>query len=73
MKLVKRLKNVNLEYYLLGLILIFALFLRVYALGTPPLWIDESISAVASKSIINHGFPYLIQELVMEGLIFFII
>jgi len=57
MKLVKRLKNVNLEYYLLGLILIFALFLRVYALGTPPLWIDESISAVASKSIINHGFP----------------
>ena len=57
MKLVKRLKNVNLEHYLLGLILIFALFLRVYALGTPPLWIDESISAVASKSIINHGFP----------------
>ncbi|MEK6891193.1 MAG: glycosyltransferase family 39 protein [Nanoarchaeota archaeon] len=55
--LLKKLKNINLEYYLLGLILIFALFLRVYALGSPPMWIDETISAVASKNIIEHGVP----------------
>jgi len=50
-------KDVKLEYWLLGLILIFALFLRLYALGNSPLWIDESISAVAGKNILESGFP----------------
>ena len=52
-------QDIKLEYWLLGLILVFALFLRVYALGNSPLWIDESISAIASKNIIETGFPML--------------
>ncbi|MEI6732257.1 MAG: glycosyltransferase family 39 protein, partial [archaeon] len=47
-------KSHKLEYILLTLILIFALFLRLYALGDAPFWIDESISAVKSINIL-HG------------------
>lgn len=43
------------EIVLLIFLLIFAFFLRIYSLGTPPLWIDESISAVAAESILEEG------------------
>jgi hypothetical protein len=42
---------------LLTIILLFGLFLRIYALGTPPFWVDESISTSASLSILEKGFP----------------
>ncbi|MEI6731287.1 MAG: hypothetical protein WCK90_01260 [archaeon] len=48
-----KLKSHKLEYILLTLILIFALFLRLYALGQAPFWIDESISAVKSVQILT--------------------
>lgn len=50
-------KKVNWEIILLSAILIFAVFIRVYSLGNPPLWIDESISAEASKNILEKGMP----------------
>jgi uncharacterized membrane protein len=54
-----KLKQVRWEYYLLAFILLFALFIRLYALGSAPFWIDESISALASKNIIAKGIPVL--------------
>lgn len=53
------LKKIKLEYILLAIILIFGLFLRVYALGNPPLWVDEAISASVSKNILIKGVPIL--------------
>ncbi|MEK6909111.1 MAG: glycosyltransferase family 39 protein [Nanoarchaeota archaeon] len=41
----------------LALILIYALILRVYALGSSPLWFDETISSLASQKIAEKGFP----------------
>ena len=52
-------KKLNWEIILLFAILIFAFFLRVYSLGNAPLWVDESISAMASKNILLHGTPSL--------------
>jgi len=45
------------EYLFLGIILVFAFFLRIYSLGNPPFWIDESISSTASKMILEKGVP----------------
>jgi len=45
------------QVFFLIIILIFALFLRVYALGSPAFWIDESISSTASKMILQKGLP----------------
>ncbi|VVB77895.1 Dolichyl-phosphate-mannose-protein mannosyltransferase [uncultured archaeon] len=50
-------RKIKLEYILLGLILIFALFLRLYSLSHSPLWIDESTSSMASKMILEKGIP----------------
>ena len=50
-------KKINLEYLLLTIILIFGFFLRVYRLGLPPFWIDESISTLASFNILEKGLP----------------
>tara|TARA_Y100000310_G_scaffold209284_1_gene209898 strand:+ start:1342 stop:2757 length:1416 start_codon:yes stop_codon:yes gene_type:complete len=50
-------KKLNLEYLLLGIILAFGFFLRVWKLGLPSLWIDESTSAIASLNIITKGLP----------------
>jgi hypothetical protein len=52
-------KNHKFNYTILILIiiLIFAFFLRIYALSSQPLWIDESISGVASKMILEKGVP----------------
>ncbi len=45
------------EIIFLVVILLFALFIRVYGLGTPSLWVDESTSAMASKMILEKGVP----------------
>lgn len=50
-------KKINKEHLFLAVILIFAFFLRVYGLGTPCFWIDESISSMASEMILQKGFP----------------
>jgi hypothetical protein len=51
------LKKINLEYLILSVILVFAFFLRIFRLGKPSLWVDESISAVTSKMILIKGLP----------------
>jgi len=50
-------KSFNYELMFLILILIFGFFLRVYELGYSPFWIDEAISSIASRSIVENGFP----------------
>ncbi len=50
-------KKINTEYILLSIILSFALFLRLFKLGKPSLWIDESTSAMAAKMILIKGVP----------------
>ena len=52
-------KKLKQEIILLIVILLFALFLRVYSLGKPPLWIDEAISANVAKNILGTRLPYL--------------
>ncbi|MEK6936038.1 MAG: hypothetical protein AABW67_04565 [Nanoarchaeota archaeon] len=52
-------KKINLEYWLLIIILLFAFFLRVYSLGSSPFWVDESISVRASTIILEKGVPVL--------------
>ncbi len=51
------LKKIKSEYILLSIIITFAFFLRIYALGNSPFWIDESISSSASKIILQKGAP----------------
>ena len=45
------------EITFLIIILLFALFLRVYALGQPGMWVDETISGIASREILEKGVP----------------
>jgi len=49
----------KIELWVLIAILVFALFLRVYNLGNASLWIDESISSMVSKNILEKGIPLL--------------
>ena len=49
--------NFSVEYFILILILIFAFYLRIMFLGAPAFWVDESISAIASKNILEKGVP----------------
>lgn len=42
---------------ILAIVLIYALIIRVYSLGSSPLWLDESISALASEKISQTGLP----------------
>jgi len=49
--------KINREYFLLGIIMAFGALLRIYKLGAPPFWIDESTSAIASANIISKGLP----------------
>ncbi|MFA5993192.1 MAG: glycosyltransferase family 39 protein [Candidatus Pacearchaeota archaeon] len=44
-------------YIILIVILVFAIFLRVYSLSHQSLWVDEAISASASKIILEKGTP----------------
>ena len=55
----KKFKKMNLEIIFLIIILGFAFFLRVYALGNPVFWIDEAISANVGKAILEKGVPVL--------------
>ena len=50
-------KKTNWEIILISLILVFAFFLRIYNLGTAPLWVDEATSSMASKMIVAKGLP----------------
>ena len=45
------------ETILLILILVFGFFLRIYFLGHAPFWVDENISSIASKEILEKGIP----------------
>ena len=47
----------KIEFIILTVILLFALFLRLYSLGSAPLWVDESISANTAKAILEKGIP----------------
>jgi len=49
--------NLTVEYFILILILIFAFYLRIMFLGESAFWVDESISAIASKNILEKGVP----------------
>ena len=49
--------NKKVEITLLAAILLFAFFIRIYALGNAPFWIDESISSIASTNILEKGLP----------------
>jgi len=49
----------KLEYLFLVLILIFGFFLRIYKLGVPSFWIDESISSIVSMNILQKALPIL--------------
>ncbi|MFA4953083.1 MAG: glycosyltransferase family 39 protein [Candidatus Pacearchaeota archaeon] len=53
----RKFRKINLEYVLLAVILLFGFFLRIYRLGVPPFWIDESISTIASLNILEKGIP----------------
>ena len=52
-------KKLGNETIILIIILVFAFFLRIYALGTPVFWIDEAISANVAINILSNGLPYL--------------
>lgn len=45
------------EIILFSFILLFAFLLRIYSLGSSPLWIDESTSSMASRMILEKGIP----------------
>jgi hypothetical protein len=53
--------KVNWEIVGLILILAFAFFLRIYALGKAPLWVDESISVGISQDNIKEGGSYVLH------------
>ena len=59
------------ELTIIVLILIFATFLRTYQLSNPPLWIDESTSAVASRMILEKGTPTFDSGLLYSRAYFF--
>ncbi|MCA9485666.1 MAG: glycosyltransferase family 39 protein, partial [Nanoarchaeota archaeon] len=47
----------NKVWILLALIVTFGFILRVYALGSPVMWIDETISSLAMQNILEKGIP----------------
>lgn len=47
------------ELIVLGLILVYSFILRVLFLDNSSMWIDETISSVAAKGILEHGYPLL--------------
>jgi hypothetical protein len=50
-------EKISLEHVFLSIILLFAFFLRVFRLGRPSLWIDESTSTIAASMILVKGLP----------------
>ncbi len=59
------------ELTVLIAILIFAFFLRVYQLGAPGLWIDESTSSMAARMILEKGTPRFDSGLLYSRAYFF--
>ncbi|NCC70885.1 hypothetical protein EOM09_04850 [bacterium] len=57
-KMIKFLKDKNTIFFLIG-ILIYGFFLRIIYLSYNPFWIDETISGLAAKGILNYGYPIL--------------
>lgn len=54
-------KSIKNNYLVIGLslILVYAFVLRVYALGSSPLWFDETISSLVASKIASSGFSVL--------------
>jgi len=50
-------KKINYSIIILIAILVFAFFLRIYALSYSPLWIDEATSGMAARMILEKGVP----------------
>jgi predicted membrane-bound mannosyltransferase len=44
-------------WVLFVILLLYGGLIRIYGLGQKNLWIDESISAIASRNILNKGIP----------------
>ncbi|MFA5856818.1 MAG: glycosyltransferase family 39 protein [Candidatus Pacearchaeota archaeon] len=59
------------EKWLLGLILSFGFFLRIFKLQEPPLWVDEAISSIASKNILIKFVPILDSGMLYSRAYFF--
>ena len=53
----KRRVKISKEIIILSLIILFALFLRIYALENAPFWSDEAISSNAALKILENGSP----------------
>jgi 4-amino-4-deoxy-L-arabinose transferase-like glycosyltransferase len=66
----KKLKQ-NWETIALVLILVFALFLRLWQLGTPNMWIDETTSSLAASKILEHGLPVFDSGAIYNRALFF--
>jgi hypothetical protein len=49
--------RVNRVWVALAVIVLFGFVLRVYALGSQPMWIDETISSLAMSEILEKGVP----------------
>lgn len=64
--LIKRKEIVSLTF-----VLLFAFFLRIYSLGLPNLWIDETISSMASLNILEKGFPVLDSGIIYSRALLF--
>jgi hypothetical protein len=71
MKKNRILKKIKTEHIVLTIILILASFLRIWSLGTPGLWIDESTSAMAARMILEKGEPRLDSGLFYGRALFF--
>ncbi|MFW5846865.1 MAG: hypothetical protein ACOCUU_01775 [Nanoarchaeota archaeon] len=61
----------NKETTFLGIILIFAFYLRIYNLGVPSFWIDEAISTTASLNILEKGVPIFDSGILYSRALFF--
>ena len=61
----------NKVFIILGFIVLFAFILRVYQLGDSSMWIDETISSLASREILEKGFPMFDSGLFYKRALFF--
>lgn len=64
-------KKINKEYIALFFILAFALFIRLFRLGKPSLWVDEATSSVSSIMILSKGLPLFDSGLLYGRAYFF--
>lgn len=52
-------RNIFVEWGLLGVIVFLGAFLRFFAIGEQSLWIDEGFTLTQTEAIARHGFPLL--------------